>query len=156
MDINQADIKQVEPSWNDRQFYLPPYVRGKIIAGATRNIVIHNVSPKITEALIRQDLEHIHNLVVVSVRFRQGNAYISTNSVHNALFARSCMISRSTYKGRRIGFFADECDQPLPRVVPPVRSSSASERGGLDAGKMKKRDVGANRFQLLAVDGVGD
>lgn len=63
-------------------------MRSKIHAGATRNIILHGVNPIITESLIRRDLDHIHNLVIISVRFEHGNAYISTNSVHNALFAR--------------------------------------------------------------------
>lgn len=149
-------MKQVEASWNDRQFYLPPYVRNKIHAGATRNIIINNVTPNITEALIRRDLAHIHNLVIVSVRFGQGNAYISTNSVHNALFARSCMISRLTYKGTRIAFFADECDQPLLRAVPPVPPASLSTKSNAGKGLAKTRDARANRFQLLSLDEVGD
>ncbi|KAH1569708.1 hypothetical protein KXW61_002892 [Aspergillus fumigatus] len=99
--------KRVEVSWNDRQFYLPPYVGSKIRNGATRNLVIHNVNSNITESIIRRDLDHIHNLIVITVKFKQGNAYISTNSVHNALFARSCMMSRGAYRGHcqlQIGF----------------------------------------------------
>lgn len=44
---------------------------------------------------IRDDLEHIHNLVVIKVDFIGGSCYIKTNSVHNAMFARSCMMSRA-------------------------------------------------------------
>lgn len=44
---------------------------------------------------IRDDLEHIHNLVVIKVEFIGGSCYIKTNSVHNAMFARSCMMSRA-------------------------------------------------------------
>jgi hypothetical protein len=54
-------------------------------------------------------------LVVVDIYFKNGDAYISTNSVHNALFARTCMMSRTVYKGTRIEYYPDECAQPLPR-----------------------------------------
>ncbi|GFF30731.1 LON peptidase N-terminal domain and RING finger protein 2 [Aspergillus udagawae] len=140
--------KRVEVSWNDRQFYLPPYVGSKIRNGATRNLVIYNVNANITESLIRTDLEHIHNLIVITVKFKQGNAYISTNSVHNTLFARSCMMSRGTYKGMRIGFYPDEC-AGLPSKLPagPKREVQPPSKMSLSA---------SNRFQLLSLDGSGD
>jgi hypothetical protein len=106
------------------------------------------VNPNVTEARIREDLEHIHNLVVISVIFDKGNAYISTNSVHNALFARSCMMSRLAYKGMRIDYYPDECAGPLPKIqyvpkkeIPPP---------------VKKPDPPANRFQMLNLDATGD
>ena len=89
-----AKTFQVEIRWNDRQFILPGHVANKIAIGATRNLVIQNCSPKHTEEAIREDLEHIHNLVVIKVTFTGQNVYISTNSVHNAMFARTCMMSR--------------------------------------------------------------
>lgn len=146
----QYSQPQVEALWSDRQFYLPPYVRNKIFSGATRNIALHNVNPTITESLIRKDLEHIHNLIVVSVNFKDGNAYISTNSVHNALFARSCMMSRFTYKGTRIAFYPDECDEPLPKVPAPVPAKAENQA------PQRKRHPHANRFQLLSLDGAED
>ena len=47
-----------------------------------------------TEESIREDLEHIHNLAVLGVDFNSGNCFIKTNSVHNAMYARTCMMSR--------------------------------------------------------------
>lgn len=138
--------RRVEASWNDRQFYLPPFVRTKINNGASRNLVIYNVQPNITEWLVRKDLDHIHNLVVISVIFKQGNAYISTNSVHNALFARSCMMSRLTYKGMRIGFYPDECSEP------PTKAPTGPKKE-LQAPSKKSVSV-LNRFQLLSLDGA--
>ncbi|THC90822.1 hypothetical protein EYZ11_009708 [Aspergillus tanneri] len=134
--------RRVEILWNDRQFYLPPFVRAKINNGASRNLVIYNVNPNITEWLIRKDLEHIHNLIVVSVKFKNRNAYISTNSVHNALFARSCMMSRLTYKGMKIAFYHDECSSPLPKAP----SGPKKEAQGL-----LKKPPAPNRFQLLSL-----
>ncbi|RDW90718.1 RNA-binding protein [Aspergillus mulundensis] len=139
--------KRVEVLWNDRQFYLPPFVRSKIYNGASRNLVIYNVNPNITEGHIRKDMEHIHNLIVISVKFKNGNAYISTNSVHNALFARSCMMSRLTYKGMKIAFFPDECAEPLAKIpANPKRDAPAA----------KKPASLPNRFHLLSVDGSED
>jgi len=93
--INFADESQIDIRWNDRQFILPGHVANKIAVGATRNLVIHNRSPRHTEEAIREDLEHIHNLVVIKVTFNGPDAHISTNSVHNAMFARTCMMSRT-------------------------------------------------------------
>ncbi|KAL4914690.1 hypothetical protein BDW62DRAFT_137045 [Aspergillus aurantiobrunneus] len=138
--------KRVEVLWNDRQFYLPPFVRAKIGNGATRNLVIYNVNPNITEGLIRKDMEHIHNLIVISVKFRHGNAYVSTNSVHNALFARSCMMSRLTYKGMKVAFYPDECAEPLPKISSVPKRVSVS----------KKPTSLPNRFHLLSIDGSED
>ncbi|PLB48042.1 hypothetical protein P170DRAFT_510737 [Aspergillus steynii IBT 23096] len=137
--------RRVEVLWNDRQFYMPPFVRAKINNGASRNIILHNANPNITEGLIRRDLDHIHNLIVVAVKFKNGNAYISTNSVHNALFARSCMMSRLTYKGMRIGFYPDECNQPLAKIPTGPKKDV---QGGV-----KKPASIPNRFQLLSLDG---
>ena len=81
--------------WSDRQFILPGYVANKISIGATRNLVIRKRNFKQTEEAIREDLEHIHNLVVIKVTFNGCDTHISTNSVHNALFARTCMMSRA-------------------------------------------------------------
>lgn len=79
---------------------------------------------RVTEEQIRNHLDHIHNLVVVDVFFHNGDAHISTNSIHNALFARTCMMSRTIYKGTRIDWAPDECATALPqpsmRTRPPV------------------------------------
>ena len=104
------------------------------------------MNPKITEEPIRDDLDHIHNLVVISVKFKQGNAYISTNSVHNALFARSCMMSRRTYKGMRIWFSRDECAEPLVKINTMLRKKMHPSPN--------KPATRPNRFQLLSLDGT--
>ena len=87
-----------------------------IQSGVTRNLVIRFPTPDLTADSIRQDLEHIHRLDVVSIDFVKGHAYVSLNSVHLALKAKSCMISRLKYKRTRIEHFPDECDQPLPAI----------------------------------------
>ncbi|KAF1831367.1 hypothetical protein BDW02DRAFT_505440 [Decorospora gaudefroyi] len=108
-------MKRLELRWSDRQFHVPPHVSNKIANGATRNLVVRGVAGKVTADQIRDHLDHIHNLIVVDVYFKNGDAYISTNSVHNALFARTCMMSRTAYKGTRVEYFPDECAGPLPR-----------------------------------------
>lgn len=137
---------QLEVTWNNRQFYIPYFVRMRVENGATRNLVIFKVHSNITESSIRQDLEHIHNLVVIDVKFKDGNAYIFTNSVHNALFARSCMASRVKYRGMKIGFFADECAAPLSRV--------SRHWKGQSPGLVTSAPTASahNRFELLSLD----
>lgn len=85
---------------------------------------MRGVAARVTEEQIRDHLDHIHNLVVVDIYFKNGDAYISINSIHNALFARTCMMSRTIYKGTRIEWALDECAAPLPqtsmRTRPPV------------------------------------
>lgn len=89
-----TDRMQVDVRWNDRQFILPGHIASKIGTGATRNLVIRRCDPRLTEAALRDDLEHIHNLIVIKVDFIGGSCHIKTNSVHNAVFARTCMMSR--------------------------------------------------------------
>ncbi|RMY56321.1 hypothetical protein D0863_13013 [Hortaea werneckii] len=185
--------KRIEVKWADRQYRLNNHIHHKILHGATRNLIIRNArSHGLTAAQIRADLGHIHNLVIIDISFRcpasaaamrsgssarEGgdDAYVETNAVHNALFARTCMMSRTAYKGCRIEFFPDQCAGPLP--VPAIVSRSS--RGGLaqldplsqsqllktskgrnalgagPAGGAAKGAVVRNRFELLEV-GDGD
>jgi len=61
-------------------------------------------------------MEHIHNLVILDVKVKNADIYVSTNSINNACFARTCMISRREYKGLRVEWYPDECDGPLPKL----------------------------------------
>ncbi|KAK0753076.1 hypothetical protein B0T18DRAFT_395935 [Schizothecium vesticola] len=134
--------KRIDIKWNDRQFILPGHVAGKIGQGASRNLVVHQYDGRHSEENIREDLDHIHNCVVVKVTFSGGNCYISLNSVHNAIYARNCMMSRFKYKGTKIEWDVDECAQPF--VVPPPKPRR-------EAPQPKKAPI-ANRFQLLNID----
>lgn len=107
--------KRLQFRWADRQFHVPSHVSNKIASGATRNLVIRGVGGKLSGDQIRDHLDHIHNLIVVDITFRNGDAYVSTNSIHNALFGRTCMMSRTAYKGLRIEYYPDECAAPVPR-----------------------------------------
>ncbi|KAL1908884.1 hypothetical protein Sste5344_005241 [Sporothrix stenoceras] len=147
--------KRINVVWSQRQHTMLPHIGQRVNTGATRNLVIRQCHPKLTEASIREDLSHIHNLVVVSVAFGPGdeghgkNCYINLNSVHNALFARSCMMSRAVYRTSRIDWMPDECAQLLERIAAPVRQK-----------KPKKNIVARSnasfgvksRFQLLNLD----
>ena len=114
----------------------------KISIGATRNLVIRGVHPNITGDRLREDLDHIHNLVIIDINFQNSDAFIHLNSVHNSLFARTCMMSRACYKGMRIEWYPDECAQPIPKVqyVPKKEHSTAPA---------KKPNKMINRFQML-------
>lgn len=93
---------------------------------------MRGVAGRVTEEQIRDHLDHIHNLVVVDVYFQNGDAHISTNSIHNALFARTCMMSRTIYKGTRIDWAPDECASSLPppsmRTRPPIMRTPSMPR----------------------------
>lgn len=137
---------QIDIKWADRQYRLNQHIINKISTGASRNIVVHSAVEKgFTEAQIRDDMEHIHNLVIIDVTFRAGDAYVSTNSVHNALFARTCMMSRTSYRGCKIEFYRDECDAPLPArtYVSRAPAPAPKAKAGL-----------TNRFDLLNIDGM--
>ncbi|KAF2445038.1 hypothetical protein P171DRAFT_287747 [Karstenula rhodostoma CBS 690.94] len=118
--------KRLEFRWNDRQFHVPPHVANKIANGASRNLIVRGALGKLTADQIRDHLDHIHNLVVMDIYFRGGDACISTNSIHNALFARTCMMSRTVYKGLRIDWCPDECAALLPRPAAKVPALAMS------------------------------
>ncbi|EFW98880.1 hypothetical protein CMQ_4732 [Grosmannia clavigera kw1407] len=140
--------KRVNVCWAERQFTLPGDVAHKIRNGATRNLVIRRCNPSVTEEMLREDLDHIHNIVILKVEFTKGSCYISTNSVHNALFARTCMISRSKFKGSKIEWYPDECAQPLESFHQNVQPSSKPKKVAVTTKKLAMPKV-ANRFQLL-------
>ncbi|KJX92988.1 hypothetical protein TI39_contig4468g00001, partial [Zymoseptoria brevis] len=138
----------IEVRWAERQFRLNNHIAHKITNGATRNIRIRGAVDKgLTEDVIRDDMEHMHNLIIIAVDFRKGDAFVSTNSVHNALFARTCMMSRSSYKGCKIEFYPDECDVPLPARNQHVKN------GGREPDA--RHTSLANRFDMLDIDGTG-
>ncbi|KAH6627630.1 hypothetical protein F5144DRAFT_279734 [Chaetomium tenue] len=140
--------KRIEVKWNDRQFVLAGHVANKIGTGASRNLVIQGYDNRHTEEIIREDLDHIHNLVVVKIEFNGRNCHIGLNSVHNAIAARQCMLSRLRYKGKKINYDVDECAQPYPQPAPRARKEMAPPKKGFAAVH--------NRFQLLNLDDDDD
>jgi hypothetical protein len=118
-------LKQIEVFWDERQHYMQGHIARRIRNGATRNLVVRFVKADMTAESIRDDLEHIHRLVVVDVKIEGCHAFISTNGINWAVTAKTCMTSRLKYKGTKIDFLPDECNQPLPPVIKkqPKRAS---------------------------------
>lgn len=134
--------KAVKVSWDDRQYYmLDGLARCIYQEGATRNLVIRFLKPGITEKIIRDDLEHIHTLEVIDLQLRDGHAWISLNSIKQALTARSCMLSRLRYKNHRIEFWPDECASPLIRKTTHPRVPTHTLK--------PTAKVFSNRFMML-------
>ncbi|KAH7313288.1 hypothetical protein B0I35DRAFT_434801 [Stachybotrys elegans] len=136
--------KKVNVAWNTRQYKLLPFLTNKIRSGASRNLVIWRCDPNLTEESVREDLDHIHNLVVIKVAFVRGDCFISTNSVTSAISARSCMMTRLKYKRSRIDWAADECARPIEKLMSPRRYVSSPVVAQQSALSL------ANRFDLLA------
>lgn len=131
-------------------FFVHEMLTSDVHSGATRNVIIRGITPSITEELIRHHLDHIHNIVVISVSFENGDAYISLNSINNSLFARTCMMSRVTYKGMKIEWYPDQCSQPLPKTQYAPKKENAAPP------QPKKVASTMNRFQMLNMDGTED
>ena len=81
--------------------------------GATREFVIRHGAETFTEAGIREHMEHIHNLFIISCDVVGDDIHIETNSMNNTFFAVNCMRSRKDYKGFRIETYPDRCNMPL-------------------------------------------
>lgn len=162
---SRPTLSQVHVQWHTRQFVLANHIAHRIYGGATRNLVIRNASMHHTEKEIRNHLEHIHNLAVIKVTHEKHDIRISTNSVHNAISARTCMMqvpileyildmtdacirSRAIYKGFKIDWDDDECAGLPPNARPNLSKQKINST---------KRDVmPKNRFDLLNVDDVDE
>ncbi|EGU73438.1 hypothetical protein HZS61_017519 [Fusarium oxysporum f. sp. conglutinans] len=143
--------RKIHTRWSDYQFTLSGQVAHHIRKGGSRNFVIRKRDPKLTTQGIRDDLEHIHNLHVISIEFEKNNCFISTNAIHGAIYARTCLQSRVEYRASRIEWCADECAQPfqsmssaIHNLVPNVKT----QRSVIPAHPSRKNLMG-NRFQLL-------
>ncbi|MCJ1324838.1 hypothetical protein MMC10_001500 [Thelotrema lepadinum] len=123
------------------------------VSGATRNLVICQIGQDLNEEGIREQLDHIHNLHVIEVTFSDGAAIISLNAVGVALYARTCLRSRATYKKCKIDFYPDGCAQPLPTQYIKA-STSAVERPPLKTTQSLSSRFHSleNRFQLLEME----
>jgi hypothetical protein len=96
-----------------------------------------------TAETVRRDLEHIHQLEVVDIITTENHIFISTNSIKHAITAKHCMASRLKYKGTKLEFFEDECDQILPASV------KRTSKQGFEPSKRPATVSMANRFALL-------
>ncbi|KAG5922950.1 hypothetical protein E4U42_005119 [Claviceps africana] len=131
---NPPHIKgaKLNARWDGFQYVLKRHTLQHIKQGACRNLVVRRCDPTLKEQDIINDLEHIHRLEIISVKFIRRDCYISTNSVASAVFARACMGSR-LYKNSSIKWGVDECAQP------PLKTPIATSR---------QADVESNRAQL--------
>ncbi|KAK5956983.1 hypothetical protein OHC33_001352 [Knufia fluminis] len=137
--------KRVHVSWDERQHYMPGGIARRIHNdGASRNLVIRFPKPEVTEQVVRDDLDHINTLEVVSVKTLQGHIFVSLNSVRHALAARSCMMHRLRYKGSRVEFWPDACAEPFPPVPrrPPPNQNYHKHQA-------KHSTNSINRFNVL-------
>ncbi|EHK47321.1 hypothetical protein TRIATDRAFT_8597, partial [Trichoderma atroviride IMI 206040] len=137
--------KRIGIRWLQRFQSLPGHHIHRIAQGATRNIVLRRCGPSHTEASLREDLEHIHNLQVVKIEFRGWDCHIGTNSVASAMYARTCMTSRLKYRTSRIEWDVDECAQPLSEMPSPPHQCAPRS-----APPRQLRITTPNRFQVLA------
>lgn len=137
--------KRVHVRWDEKQHFMPGAVAKRIHCdGASRNLVIRFPKPEVTEQIVRDDLEHINTLEIVSVQAIQGHIFISLSGVRQALAARSCMMHRLRYKGSRIEFWPDECAEPFPPVArrPPPNQNYQKHH-------VKQSTNSINRFEIL-------
>ncbi|EXK37712.1 hypothetical protein FOXG_09496 [Fusarium oxysporum f. sp. lycopersici 4287] len=143
--------RKIHTRWSDYQFTLSGQVAHHIRKGGSRNFVIRKRDPKLTIQGIRDDLEHIHNLHVISIEFEKDNCFISTNAIHGAIYARTCLQSRIEYRASRIEWCADECAQPFQRLSSAIHNlvpNVKTQRSVIPAHPSRKNLMG-NRFQLL-------
>ncbi|KAF5021670.1 hypothetical protein F66182_6290 [Fusarium sp. NRRL 66182] len=149
---------QVYAAWNESQFIMAGHVAYHVTRGATRNFVIRSRDPNLTAQNVRDDLEHIHNLHVIDIEFDKDNCFISTNSIHTAIFARTCLLSRLEYKGSRIEWAADECSQS-PESLPPSTLTSTPHlepKNNLGPAVVSRKNLMGNRFKLLELTDSDD
>ncbi|KAI4151816.1 MAG: hypothetical protein LQ340_003272 [Diploschistes diacapsis] len=144
---------KVDISLAESSFKPASNVLRQIALGASRNMIIRRISTDVDEGRIREDLEHIHGLVVIGVSMTQGSAIIRLNAVHLALFARTCMRSRSLYRKSAIEFFPDECAEPLPAMATKARSLESPITKNRASTIHRPESLG-NRFQMLSMDGT--
>lgn len=136
---------QIDVTWDEKQPSFPGYLQRQVYTrGATRNIVIRFAKKDMTPDSIREDLEHIHRLEVVDIVSTDNHIFISTSGIQWAVSARYCMQSRLKYKGTRIEFFEDECDQVLPAAEKKV-----FRKKDTTSNKRPATVSMANRFALL-------
>ncbi|KAH7243260.1 uncharacterized protein BKA55DRAFT_87770 [Fusarium redolens] len=143
--------RKIHTRWSDHQFTMSGQVAHHVRKGGSRNFVIRKRDPNLTIQGIRDDLEHIHNLHVISIAFEKDDCFISTNAIHGAIYARTCLQSRLEYRTSRIEWCADECAQPLQSMSSAIHDpvpNVKSQRRAIPTHPSRKNLMG-NRFQLL-------
>ncbi|UKZ78195.1 hypothetical protein TrVFT333_005930 [Trichoderma virens FT-333] len=135
--MRRSSTATIDIRRSERFQHLHEHFAKRIANGTTRNLVLRNCSPTHTETSIRKDLDHIHGLEIVSIKFRSGMCHISTNSVASAI----------KYKGSRLEWDVDECAQPLNQV--PARPR---RRAPFPTAPIRRSVYMSNRFQLLEAE----
>lgn len=138
--------KRVEVDWADRQFYPNTATYNRIINnGATRILRLCNAANQLNEQTVRDDMEHIHNLVILKVKMEGHDLIVHTNSIQGCGFARTCMMSRMPYRLLKLDFVPDKCAEPLPnrtrsQLFDAVRPTSQ---------RQLKPQISANLYDIL-------
>ncbi|KAF4997842.1 hypothetical protein FGRMN_3590 [Fusarium graminum] len=153
--------RKIHTKWSDHQYVVKGQVVYHVTKGASRNFVIRKRDPNLTAQSIRDDLEHIHNLHVVNIELDKNNCFVSTNAIHAAIFARTCLQSRVEYKNCRIEWVADECSQPLgslPSETPvpisgpalsPIPAPEVKLESRSTSNLPSRKNLMGNRFRVL-------
>lgn len=81
---------------------------------ASRNLVIRYPKFELTADVVKEDLDHIHQLEVIEVKVEKGHFWLQLNSIQHAITAKNCLLSQLRYQGSRIEYFADQCSEQLP------------------------------------------
>ena len=152
-------MHQVEVKWRDisRQYIIQRNVTRQIQNdGASRVLRLRNVPPAITPEVLSADLEHIANLHIEYLTHKGRMIVCSLNSVSAALFARTCLRSRASYKGVVIEFGVDDCAlRKIPDDVEEV--GEIQEFDGAQRTVKRGKMLRGNRFTALQlVDDGGE
>ncbi|KAK8172301.1 hypothetical protein BKA80DRAFT_318105 [Phyllosticta citrichinensis] len=134
--------QRVSVDWAQTQFHIYGALAKKIKFGATRVLCLRNAVGFINEQRIRDDMEHIHNLVIVNIKPCGHDMFVECSSILAAEFARTCMMSRIPYRGFRIESFPDGCAQD-PIFLPGFTVSPAKDKS------LPRRN---NIYSVLALD----
>ncbi|KAJ4515082.1 hypothetical protein HRR90_003641 [Exophiala dermatitidis] len=118
-------------------------------SGATRNLLIRRVRPNMTPETVKLDLKHIYGLEIIDISMRDGNIYVSLNSLGLAVTAKCCLLSRVEYRMLAIEYQPDECAQPWSSIT--ATDATASKK---TSAQTKPAEAGfRNRFDTLG-DGM--
>ncbi|KAI9655037.1 MAG: hypothetical protein M1831_004997 [Alyxoria varia] len=142
---------KVDVEWCQRQYDIRERVKENAAKGASREFVIRHGAEKLTEAQIRDHMDHIHKLFIISVEIVGEDIYVETNSMNNTYFAVNCMRSREAYKGLRIEQSLDRCNVPLPEKAPLEEIPNWRQGPQRPA-----QQPPTNKFGMLQMDGADD
>ncbi|KAK7548250.1 hypothetical protein BKA81DRAFT_225042 [Phyllosticta paracitricarpa] len=127
--------QRVSVDWAEFQFQIYGALAKKIKFGATRVLCLRNAVGLLNEQRIRDDMEHIHNLVIVNIKSCSHDIFVECSSILAAEFARTCMMSRIPYRDFKIESFPDGCAQHLVTrqkfTVSPAKSKSLPRRNNI-------------------------